>query len=856
VPAAQNLNDACIRIKGTFYIDNNLTWNIENNTKVYLDPGASIQVEGGSRLMAYESIFEKCSLTGAPWGQITCMPGSFVKLSCCLLTGFLSGVVALTNAAFDITGSEFNSRGGTGIKIFGTPALHEVYNNQFLECSTGILANGAAFVTIDYNWFYDSQGNMVGINLSGTGTSFATIKNCIMVNQSTGIEASFTGNNIQINNVTISGRQGIKAINCLRNLSISNSSVRTSHEGIYIDQHQTSLGLNFGAVTVTNSYVSSIFRSALKVTRLYGNGRLQIQGNTIAPPYDPSPPPSFSYYGIEIDDARYAQVFVQQNTVRHLSFIADPVQAPGGIYLKDCRRETLIEDNYVYAGPNGKLQQGIILVESKNVQIANNTVLGGLPWMDMAGISIGKSPENILLCCNTIDDSEIGLYLSESISNYDIAGTVFNTHEAALYYNVVAALADESQYHRGNDWSNASTTWDGVYQGDASFIPLTRYFVDPSLLADDSKITVNSGGNDNDWFNIENETEYSCGDFCGHTAYEPVFAPPGGSGIITANDEWAAETLGDLPGYAAIHWDARRDLYSKLMCYPAMLNTNATIDDFFDEAASGNIGLFYDIEDGLYRLYESPTTIEEDYYDAHETLAAQFADLNDLDETLEEADSTAVPGLLALRDSMVAELEITLAVIAVYDSIIAEAVPQRLSDLITLNASIVPDADYEEFQQDINAIYLNARYADDWDFDSTTQAAIDAIALLCPHEAGRAVYDARSLQEHYRVPTWTNCAPIDAPRTSTATLLPVRNGFSAYPNPAADAVQLTFDPPVRPDTRVLLTDMTGRIRMDAPVANGATNMVLPVSMLQNGTYLIKVQSRDQVAAQQKLIIIH
>jgi hypothetical protein len=108
---------------------------------------------------------------------------------------------------------------------------------------------------------------------------------------------------------------------------------------------------------------------------------------------------------------------------------------------------------------------------------------------------------------------------------------------------------------------------------------------------------------------------------------------------------------------------------------------------------------------------------------------------------------------------------------------------------------------------------------------------------------------------YYRLREWVG-SPCDTLGSVAVGESPAEIMFRAYPNPAADAVQLTFDPPVRPDTRVLLTDMTGRIWADAPVANGATNMVLPVRMIQNGTYLIKVQSRDQVAAQQKLIIIH
>ncbi|MEQ1747118.1 MAG: right-handed parallel beta-helix repeat-containing protein [Saprospiraceae bacterium] len=852
VPSAQNLDNACIRIKGNFYIDDQQIWNLTNQTQVYLDPGASIYVEDGSGINATdECVFQKCNPSAATWGSIICLTNSSITMDRCSLYDAQTAITLNSSTTFWLTYNRFEDC-GSGLRIYGMQSQlnHQVKNNQFLDCSYGIQIFGSS-VRINYNWFYHATSNiMIGVNING-GQSVA-INDCILTNQKLGVEVNGTVNNITLNNLTISGNRGVHVRDCYLNFGVYRSSIRTQQEGVLIERHQTSLGSKFGSAVVDGSYVSSISRSAIKAQNTFGNGRLHVQGNTVRPAYDP---PSFAHYGIEIDFVPNSQVFVKNNWVSHLSYIPTGTTAPGGIYLKKCQRQTLVEGNEIEAGPYGKLDQGIILVESKNVQLVGNSVRGGSPWMDLAGISIGKSPENVLVCCNTIDSTEIGLQITEAISNYDIAGTVFKNHEAALYYGMVAALSDESQNHRGNDWGNAATTWDGVYQGNFAFIPYTRYFVNSSHLADDSKITVNGGGNDDDWFTIENEAEYTCSSYCGHTAYTPVFAAPGGSGTITDNDMWAADDLGDLPGYTAIHWDARRDLYGKLVQYPGLLNQNATIDDFYEEAEEGNIGVFHAVVDGLVRLHEPPSNIAEDYYDAYELLADRYADLNALDETIEEADSTELPGLLDQRDSMVADIEITLAETVVYDSIIAAAVPQRLNDLITLNASADPEADYEEYQQDINVVYLNALYDDDWDFDSTTQAAIDAIAELCPQDAGRAVYDARGLQEHYRVPTWTNCAPIDAPRTSATTPKPPRNGFVAYPNPVTDQVQIILDAPAAAGGWLLLTDMTGRILTATPVAVGATGTVIQTGEFQSGVYLLQIRQANAPVLQQKLTII-
>jgi len=81
-------------------------------------------------------------------------------------------------------------------------------------------------------------------------------------------------------------------------------------------------------------------------------------------------------------------------------------------------------------------------------------------------------------------------------------------------------------------------------------------------------------------------------------------------------------------------------------------------------------------------------------------------------------------------------------------------------------------------------------------------------------------------------------------------------GFSVYPNPTNDVVNIVFERSANTNSRVELLSMTGQVLQYQEVGAGNSSLVLPVQQLPNGCYLIRVSSAGQPATFRKINIVH
>jgi hypothetical protein len=91
-----------------------------------------------------------------------------------------------------------------------------------------------------------------------------------------------------------------------------------------------------------------------------------------------------------------------------------------------------------------------------------------------------------------------------------------------------------------------------------------------------------------------------------------------------------------------------------------------------------------------------------------------------------------------------------------------------------------------------------------------------------------------------------------------AGLLPIRAAQAAaiaslHPNPAADAAMLMLTAPARPDTRVTLRDVLGRVVWETRLATGQTNSPIPLANQPAGVYLVQVETASQAAVTLRLV---
>jgi hypothetical protein len=137
-----------------------------------------------------------------------------------------------------------------------------------------------------------------------------------------------------------------------------------------------------------------------------------------------------------------------------------------------------------------------------------NTTDGGA-LISNKGISVENCSGLLTLCCNTLSNSNTGLYITGPLNGAEIATTTFGDHPfAALHYDQVVS-SGAPQINKGNDWSGASGTWDARFDGAAGVAAVTNYVVSNALLPNGlSKVFCLPAPNI--WFQVNAATEPDC----------------------------------------------------------------------------------------------------------------------------------------------------------------------------------------------------------------------------------------------------------------------------------------------------------------------------------------------------------
>lgn len=845
-----SLTTTDVVVSGTFTINPGLTWTL-TDVNVHLEGNAQIVISGTGTLDALRSDFVDC---GTPWRQIQVSPGARMLAHDCEFRGANAQAVHVQHSPQEVrlTNNLFTAN-TTCLRFVGpqNPANHTVLNNRLEFSPVAIAMATATNVKIDYN-LYESDVNytipMVGVQISNC--SNITINSGIMRYLTTGVDASVS-NQILVRGLVVIANYGILADKCSNRFQLRQNIIRTKQYGVNITNHLTSNAQQDTMnIHLYKNLVASEFNTAIRVDKTGGTGTVNVDSNTIYPAHFST----FQVYGIEVANTPSARVLIRGNWVQHYNLYGS---APGGIYVWRSDRETTVRDNRVSADIYGDMVFGITVAQSPNCLIVGDTVFGGANIMER-GISVEMTPEDIMLCCNRVDEAARGLNMMGPHENCSIFNTTFYDHTEALYYDMVVS-SSAPQTHRGNDWSTASTTWDAYYNGNWLLASNVFYTVDPTLLPSGLTKVFVTGGSASDWFDISIGVETTC-DGTGTLAGVGSFCDelPGGEGewgdSITGNDEWAAGPLED-EHYAALHWASQRHLFAKLRRSPGLIGHSESISDFYAAAEAGNLALFHDVDAGLARLYEVPAAIAEAYWAAQAEITQLGQDLADLDEAISNAQSEDIPALLAQREALVAQYETAAAALVEYEAQRSAAAAEQIAELLQWNAAIEPAADHEADAKAMNAIRLNALAQNDWDFDAAEKAAIDAVAARCPKYSGPAVYHARFLQEYYRVPDWSDsdCTPIS--ERSTEQLISATNGLRVYPNPAAGMVQIELERPAASECLLQIFNLTGQLILTERLAEGTDKLTLPTGALKNGHYTLLLTDNSRSLFRHKLVIL-
>ncbi|MBK7938653.1 MAG: T9SS type A sorting domain-containing protein [Lewinellaceae bacterium] len=288
--------------------------------------------------------------------------------------------------------------------------------------------------------------------------------------------------------------------------------------------HDTQAGKD---ILIQNNTFSTQLQDNLLIDNVGGEGKATVRNNFFSTP----PFANDTFYAIEVQQAYAAEgMFIESNTINSSSAVA----RPGGILVNQSLEYCLIRDNSITVTSATGVVFGIGATNCKvDMEIIGNNVNGGSA-NSSSGICIVNVPDDLLLCCNTLDKSNDGLYVNSDLNtNSLIYNTVFGEHAfAALHYYNVTTSTGAPQINYGNDWSGASGLWDAYFDGSPAMANMVKYQVGSTNLPSGlSKVFVTSGV-PSDWFAVlGNEGSCALSDisFCGQTPGRPE-GPDGGGG--------------------------------------------------------------------------------------------------------------------------------------------------------------------------------------------------------------------------------------------------------------------------------------------------------------------------------------
>jgi hypothetical protein len=526
-----------------------------------------------------------------------------------------------------------------------------------------------------------------------------------------------------------------------------------------------------------------------------------------------------------------------------------PHQGPhgsGGIFLSMLEGATVSENEILLQeygiGIIATLtEKGAFLYNKINVDATSST--------NTQGIEIYDSPANKISCNEITVHSRCLAFrgVSDCIveSNgaeicTEIQGNkLTHTNQENLWLSTELLLFNaitSRQKWQGNQWFgvdiNNPFDFGAYYIGDIAMAPLSKFIPHTNVLPyHPQHVLVNNSLQDPTvWFDPElGLVYYLC---------DPMAPELGGPDDVILIYETYAEGGFELAGYGkGAQWMADRHLYRNLKTAPALLS-GTILSQFYSDAASGPIGAFYDIEQGIGTLGQIPDSVKtllETLYEDEQTYTEAW---DDVELLITNADSLQLPALEQQRQDIEDDLEaVASAIVQIWLDLEAARLSQ-IQALQTANTAITPANNPGHYLKSVNGIYL-AHAADHSEWTTAERLTLDSITLLCPSEGGDAVYIARAMlgQLHgddcMELPAAFQ-APVPPVHTTLEEPLP-----GIYPNPGSNEFFLNVPVTQSGQAELRLYSLAGK-QVHRVILPAETRSELNLSALPGGLYLYEV----------------
>jgi hypothetical protein len=247
----------------------------------------------------------------------------------------------------------------------------------------------------------------------------------------------------------------------------------------------------------------------------------------------------------------------------------------------------------------------------------------------------------------------------------------------------------------GNDWAfnDPGKQWDALFDGPPLSVVSSQFLIESNLMPDGySKIEVVGGTltDKQNWVTFQGDdpacayqilpfSSILCG-FEGYSIQEE----------IGSKDLWA---IGGGYGaqYETMVWEAKRQLYDKLLRNPSLVNYSPAISAFYSAANSGVIGQYRTFQQLMEDLYKTPSSIEFGYASTLNSYQQKSAILKSLFATMDSIGSSAsnYSSLELQYIAISSALEPVIVQLSNYDSLLEIEYANRITALIAANQNLV-----------------------------------------------------------------------------------------------------------------------------------------------------------------------
>ena len=888
-----DLLNKCMTISGRLIIDK--TFNFENG-EIIMQPGSEIVVQPTLMLTLTNIRIHSCNKM---WRGIYLYSGANVKTYKTLIEDAKYAIRCRGDNSGDISLTKFNKNYvgfyADGIPFLGKKAVNIILSKNEFYCDgnllpssnpnenlgtvtyTGILSNFAAFVIginnlpNSINSFHDIQNGIISYSSVGdinypriyklfktspfTLTDLTTNTLAAGSLNHIGIYAADSQWGVHGANIEGQDQSVTKGIHLFQSKGfwMDNSNI-SAVAGLYNISSRAYLLLQRQNVFSSMNFGVRNFNSANQLTAI-GLGGTGIPQNTFL-----GSSPLIASKGVAVSIEGFTSPSIlNAKSIQSNRFSLDSDQ-DGIIVNKDGNYN--IDNNEITYSDAVAPQDiiGIGLQSTSNHRLWGN-IITSLANINGTGISMAGTSSNNLYCCNSTNNTNIGINFSGMAGGTRLRNTTFNAHDQfGLWLTSNAQIG--VQIHAGNLWVGPFGSNSARFGPSFGNTPPSLQILSASrfVVRNPKGTTVfpNNVFPSTGWFIPLIGTTPTC---ASDAACQP--APPmksSGEKIVIpelilaiASQQFLKEADGE-----SNQWEGGRWLLQEVAKHPEWLGISEDLDSYYKWASNSNLQAFNEIDELMGSFGTGSEKDRALLEEVDKNLGILRTQLQQVDEQLGVSKIEAQDSIkyMQLRgeylERMYAETE---KADPTYKSIQEQTI-NLAADVTKLNAKIATKNIFEKNEQIINAIYLKTLAIGNYNLDKSEQEVVNTLAHQCYRAAGSAVYKARTLYSLFALPNFndklcekeTKEVPI---YNKVAKNNNINENVVIYPNPASES--LTVELPKVQEATIFIRDINGKV-LNTYKGNGRISV--STVGIPNGVIFCETFIEGKSIDVQRVVILH